>query len=640
LNLKLTLTFVFSVFAFSIMAQPSIEFKKAISDYPGEHAVIISDKEHVTVDLIKNEIKIKQERYTETLYLDQLAGLFTEHSVDYSEFDQLKTIEAATLIPQKNKYSELKVKEFTHEEKISKSVFFDGGKSASFLYPKLEPGNKTYIKYSKEITEPRFLPSYYFQRGIPVKSSQFSITAHNDIEIGWKLFNSSDSSIQFSKTPEKNNRTTYTWTSSEIKKLERESNAPDARYYTPHIITWIKSYKSEGKRVSLLAETKNLYQWYYSLVKDSNKDDSPELQKIADSLKAQSKTELENVKNIYYWVQDHIRYIAFEEGMGGFIPRSAKSVCEKRYGDCKDMSSIIYKLLEYSGIKGYLTWIGSRDIPYNYSEVSTPSVDNHMICTYIQGDQYYFLDATGQYTPFGMPTEFIQGKEALISIDENTFQIRKVPIMEYKKNQIIDTSWISLENGKIKGKGVSRITGYDKISLTYSLVKNVKDQDKVLRNYCEKGNNKFLIDSYKIHHLNDKDQNLILDYEFNIDNYAKQTGNELYINMNLDKHNQNQSIKKDRVHPFDFEYGNKNTSTVILTIPKGYKINYIPENITLDYTDFGFSINYKKKNNSIEMIRTSYSNLLMLESSHFENWNAMIRELNKAYANVVVLKKQ
>lgn len=286
-----------------------------------------------------------------------------------------------------------------------------------------------------------------------------------------------------------------------------------------------------------------------------------------------------------------------------------------------------------------MTWIGSRDIPYNYSDVSTPSVDNHMICTYIQGDQYYFLDATGQYTPFGMPTEFIQGKEALISIDENTFQIRKVPVMEYEKNQIIDTSWISLENGKIKGKGVSRITGYDKISLTYSLVKNVNDQSKVLRSYCEKGNNKFLIDSYKIHHLNDKDQNLILDYEFNIDNYAKQAGDELYINLNLDKHNQNQSIKKNRVHPFDFEYGNKNTGIVILNIPKGYKINYIPENIFVSHPEFGFSIVYKKKGNSIEMTRTSYSNLLMLDSSHFENWNAMIKELNKAYADVVVLKK-
>lgn len=620
------------------MAQPEIEFKKAVTDYPGEHAVIVSDNEQVTVELVKNEIKITQERYTETLYLDNLAGLYTEHSVDYSDFDQLKSIEAATLTPKKDKYSEIKIKDFSYEDKISQSVFFDGGKSVSFLYPKLEPGNKTYVKYTKEINEPRFLPSFYFQRGIPVKTSEFRITAHNDIDIGWKLFHTTDSSIQFSKIAEKNNRTTYVWTMSEVKKLEREPNAPDARYYSPHIITWIKSYKSEGKTQTLLSDTKNLYQWYYSLIKESNKEESPELRAIADSLKAQSKTELENVKNIYYWVQDNIRYIAFEDGMGGFIPRSAKSVCEKRYGDCKDMASIIYKMLEYSGIKGHMTWIGSRDIPYNYSEISTPSVDNHMICSYIQGDQYYFLDATGQYTPFGTPTEFIQGKEALISIDENTFQIKKVPVMTHEKNQIIDSCWISLENGKIQGKGICRSSGYDKISLTYSLVKHVNDQEKVLRSYCEKGSNKFLIDSYKIHHLNDKDQNLILDYQFNIDNYAKQAGNELYINMNMNKYNQNYTIKKDRVYPLDFEYLNKNTGTVILTIPQGYKVNYLPENVSVSQPEFGFSITYKKTGNTIEMTRTSYSNLLMLDNSQFENWNAMIKELNKAYAEVVVLK--
>ena len=55
------------------------------------------------------------------------------------------------------------------------------------------------------------------------------------------------------------------------------------------------------------------------------------------------------------------------------------------------MASLIVTMLKVAGVKSYRTWIGTRDLPYKYSQVPTPLVDNHMIATYIAADgQYYF----------------------------------------------------------------------------------------------------------------------------------------------------------------------------------------------------------------------------------------------------------
>ena len=79
---------------------------------------------------------------------------------------------------------------------------------------------------------------------------------------------------------------------------------------------------------------------------------------------------------IFNWVQDNIKYVAFEDGMGGFIPRPAASVCHKRYGDCKDMASIITDMLRYAGIKGNITWVGSDELPYDYTEIADGHIFN------------------------------------------------------------------------------------------------------------------------------------------------------------------------------------------------------------------------------------------------------------------------
>ena len=51
---------------------------------------------------------------------------------------------------------------------------------------------------------------------------------------------------------------------------------------------------------------------------------------VVDSLTKGTNDELEKVKRIYYWVQDHISYVAIENGYRGFIPHKPQEIFTKR----------------------------------------------------------------------------------------------------------------------------------------------------------------------------------------------------------------------------------------------------------------------------------------------------------------------
>ena len=68
-----------------------------------------------------------------------------------------------------------------------------------------------------------------------------------------------------------------------------------------------------------------MYAWYNYLYKNAKNDDSPLKATVARLTEGKTSDE-DKVKSIYYWVQDNIRYIAYEEGYAGFIPQTVQEV--------------------------------------------------------------------------------------------------------------------------------------------------------------------------------------------------------------------------------------------------------------------------------------------------------------------------
>ncbi|WP_299110727.1 DUF3857 domain-containing protein [uncultured Winogradskyella sp.] len=626
---------------FIAQAQHTEEFNTLKNKYPEASFIRLIDKIQISVKLKNNdELEIKQSFFEEDLFLDESATYGSKKALDFSAFFELESVEATSYEYKDGKYKAYKVEDFVEKDELDNS-FHDDTKSLNFIYPNLAEGGKTKLEYTEIVKNPRFISPIYFGNFYPIKNKKVILIADDEITLRFKEFNTKGYNIKFSKE-NKRGSNIYTWEISDVDEIKYESAVPTYKKVLPHIIPIITSYKTKDKEVKVLEDVSDLYDWYYSMVKDINQQPTDvALVSLVNDITKDCKTNLEKVRAIYYWTQKNIKYIDFEYALGGFIPREANDVFNKKYGDCKDNSSILFEMLKVAGLKGYLTWIGTRSIPYSYTELPTPMVDNHMILSYKEDDKTYFLDATGRYLPLEMPSSFIQGKEALIGNGEGDFYIETVPIMPPENNSYIEKSQLSLKEEQLVGIGETSLSGYYKIDYFNQL--ESKNSEKELKDYytrkLQKGSNKFLIQSFEELNKYSYNKDFKINYQFSINDYAKQLGDEIYVNLNLNREISYFRSEDDRENEIEVKYKSYYHFENSLEVPEHYSIDYLPENFKLSNKYFKCNISYTKELNKVIYKHELNMNFLTLSAEEQKLVNAAIKKVEKQYKETVVFKK-
>lgn len=622
-------------------SQYSEEFDKYSMLYPKNKAVSLEESYEISIEFDGNDIIITEDQNTETLYLDATAKYNSKGAISYSSFFDIEDIEANVSNYNGKKYKTEKVKDFTIKDNLNGS-FYDDIKTINFIYPNLKKGSKSRLKYRTIIKNPRFLKTIYLGDYSPIIHKKVTMYVDKGIVLNFKEFNLDSVDFTFEKFTD-NKHNIYSWEIKEVKEFKYNRKAMSYRSKVPHIIPIISKFTLKNKEYNVLNNEKGLYDWYFSLVKNLNTEkDAYQFKSLVDSLTKDCNTDLEKVKTIYYWTQQNIKYIAFEDGLGGFIPRSASEVYKKKYGDCKDNSSILQAMLQSIGLDGRITWVGTRKIPYKYHDVPTPIVDNHMILTYFDIDStLYFLDATGRYLDLKIPSSFIQGKETLISLDSSNYMIKTVPVVPASSNIEIDSCNITLNSNAVEGSGKSTYNGYLKTSLfSYLEGKNKKEDLEVFyKKKLEKGNNNFMVDSISELNKFKYDKPFFVNYSFEIPNYAKSTKSDIYINLNLDQSVSDLKPEKDEVEELEHKFKTKRVLYLELEIPSGYNLNYLPEDIVLSNKLFTASITYRKQKNKIIYNQEIILNFIKLNPQEVVEFRTFINKIEKAHKEVVILSK-
>ena len=426
--------------------------------------------------------------------------------------------------------------------------------------------------------------------------------------------------------------------SGSVKPVKFESNSPGFLYQIPHINVFIKDYTINNKKVEVLGDINKLYTYYRGFTKNINLKEDPTLKAISLKITENLTNDDDKIKSIFYWVKDNIKYIAFENGYEGFIPREASLICERKFGDCKDMASIITTMAKYANVKNvFISWIGTREIPYSYDELPTPAVDNHMIAVYKKGENYIFLDATDKETLYGIPTAFIQGKEALYGEGEN-YKIIKVPVVSAETNEVKEQVKFAIEKDKLIGSGKVQFNGYSRSNIVMRMGDATnKTRFEMIKSLVLKGNNKFNLKDFTEENLSNRDKPYQINYNFDLGNYIVKADKEIYINLFLEKPFEKIIIEKDRVSPFEFEYLTLVNSQYELEIPKNCTVKYLPKNFSLDNDYVKANFVYEVKNNTIILDIKMQQKKLLLDKSDFELWNKTIKELKTNYTETLIL---
>jgi len=608
-------------------------------DFSNEDYIYLKRHEHIKIGLTNQKFDITKQISEQAEYLNAKKLYFANESMGFDSFTTIEDINAYTYLPESDK--SVKVDYIETKRDFDNGIFYSDQETKIFTFPAVTKGAITNLSYKEVIKDPHFLGLFRFSTFVPTKSAQLSIEFPNNVSIGYIDFHTNDINVDLKKETS-NNITTYTWSANNTKGYQPEDDAESGLYYVPHIIVYIKSYEYNGKQFNVLNDVSDLYNWYASLVDKIDTKELESVYKIADDITKSYSTKKQKAEAIFNWVQDNINYVAFEDGLGGFIPRGAASVCTKRYGDCKDMANLLYEMLSHVGIEAYRTWIGTRDRPYTYSQVPTPMVDNHMITTAIIDGETIFLDATDSYVPFGMPSAFIQTKEALLGINNDTYKLISVPVQKPKQSITDVTSIINIENNMVKVSEKRLLTGYEKIDFItdYLYKKDTKTEEEFLNTTLALGNNKTNYNNINRENFDNKSKALELSYDLSIESYVKKVSDKLFINLNIDK-----VLSKSMIDINEKKYDKKIDHTytknyiTTLNIPEGYLAKFIPESISFENPNYGYKISYTQEGNSIIQNKTIYVNTLGVKKQDFESWNEFIKSLIKAYKKSIILEQ-
>lgn len=634
-NKRLYILAFYGIFAFTGNAQNSFDAYK--KQYPDFNELVLNDVQLYDFSIENNKLKVVQDNQYESMILTENGIQGNKESFNYSELVKLLGYEAYSAITIAGKEKKIKVTQTSEVQSGQSSVFYDDVKERQLIFPNLEAGAKKMYNYQVEFIDPFLLHKFIFGSHLPIKNSTLEIKTDKNINIGYKIFNDPSNLIEFSKT-EKKGKWVYKWTLKDIKPVKMEGNSPGYLYIIPHINVYIKDYTVNNKKVDVLGDIDKLFAYYKGFTKNLNQTEDPTLKAITLKITENLTNDEDKVKSIFYWVKDNIKYIAFENGYEGFIPREASLICERKFGDCKDMASIITAMAKYANVKNvYIAWIGTRDIPYSYNELATPAVDNHMIAVYKKGEQHIFLDATDKETLYGIPTAFIQGKEAMYD-NGDTYKIIPVPVVTAEKNEVKELVKLKIEKDKLVGSGKVEFIGYNRSRILSRIGDATnKTRFEMIKSLVLKGNNKFNLKDYTEENIKDRDKSYQIDYNFDLGNYIVKVDKEMYVNLFLDRPLEKMILEKDRSSKFEFEHLNYINSQYEMDIPQNCTVKYLPKNFSLDNDYLKADFVYELKNNKILLHSQLKQKKLMLDKPDFELWNKSIKELKSNYTDTLIL---
>lgn len=646
--MKKSITLLILLSSFFIMAQNNslLHIEELKKEFPDEDIVGVNLIENLIIDLYDDAPVVRKRVSKQNVFLSN-ENVFTEERIHFDKFRTIGKIAAFTDNTSntiKNKTGNESIWEVTeYEDKdiMDNSVFYSDSKQKTFTYPAVSENSITNLDYEVAILDPHFITPFYLQNRYPLKEAVFSVTVNKNISIAYKTFNIDSVNVTFTEE-EVGNNNVYKWVFKDLKETNFDYDFSPT-YYVPQIAVYIKSYTAKGENHTVLNDVKDLYTWYQTLIKDINKNNQEELKTIALNLVEGIETEEEKIKAVYYYIQDKINYIAFEDGLNGFIPRDAISIHQKKYGDCKDMANILNEMLQYVGVKSYLTWIGTRSKPYSYSELPTTYTDNHMITAVKLNDDFLFLDATSKYLQFGYPSSFIQGKEALIGLSEKDFEIVKVKeVVEDKNVKQIVSELTFNEDMSIKGKHQVKLTGYRKLDFNHTL-SNKEEKDKIfIYKAFNLGNKKTSYADEEYTNLSLSKDTLNVSFTTNKISSVTKLDDEVFIKLNIDSDLKRDLIKgKRKNYAKKIEYKYVTNHTVKLEVPKGYEVSSLPENISFEDDEFGFQSAYKQtKNNTVVLEKKIYVKTLKVNPEKIDTWNVFMKKLSKNNKKSIVIKQK
>jgi len=486
---------------------------------------------------------------------------------------------------------EVKEKDFI-ETSYGSGSFYDDVRRKATKINGADVGSVIGYEYEQRRRPFVYQDKWLFQDPLPVRKARFVLQLPSGWEYVAKWMNYAD------QKPQATGGNGAVWEIENVPAIETEPLMPPWQAVAGWLaITYVPN--NEAQRAKSHASWSELGAWY-ALLAAGRRDSSPEIKQKVAALTTAAPAMLDKIRALTAFAQRDVRYVAIEIGIGGYQPHAARDIFTNRFGDCKDKATVLSTMLKEIGIESnYVLVNATRGV----TAPSFPSVlnFNHVILairmpadvpdTVLYATREHpslgklvFFDPTDDTTPLGYLPTSLQKNHGLLVTDSGG-ELLELPLLPPPTNRLLRVGKITLSaSGSISASIKEIRWGASATGLRARLLMaQGEERRKVIESFLGLFLGSFRLRKADVENLEKYDESLILNYEFDSENYAKVAGNLLLLRLRvLGAKGDDVMERKPRKLPVEYDSTAAQSDIYEFVVPAGYKADEIPAPVEMD----------------------------------------------------------
>jgi hypothetical protein len=491
------------------------------------------------------------------------------------------------------------------------------------------------VSYEEDLNSYIDLPDWYIQekREQSVQEEHYKIWCDPAAGLRYKSRNISLTPV---KTSDGSNDIYY-WDVKNLKAIKKEEES-ESWTVLPNVVFATSSFNCYGYPGDF-----NSWQSFGKWIQGLNNDmctlsvpRTADIKKMTDTIK----TDNEKVKFLYKYMQQNMRYVGIQLGIGGYKPFPATFVDDKKYGDCKALSNYMRALLKAVDIPSYYALIraGANQEP---ADLVFPHNDfNHVIlCVPLKKDTVW-LECTSTTKPFGELGSFTENRNALL-ITEDGGKLVNTPRSTPQENQFNSEVHIELQpDGSAKAHvKVLSTGGYRSMFIGITSEKMDEQKEFLLRYFNMKQPSSF---DFKTSPGKAEINELNMDLEYDKFCDVLAGDKQFYRPRVFDLWALTVPILEKRRADYYFEHPMQKSCVTTIDIPAGFEVEALPVNAMLKFTygNYNLSYVYNKEKNQVVSTAKFILNNQVIPAAKYTEMQQYMDAVAKAQNKKLVIKKK
>ena len=484
------------------------------------------------------------------------------------------------------------------------------------------------------ITFPSFIPTT--EPDVILSAASYTLTVPPGTELMYKS----------SMEPEKESGAKadkYVWNAPTFPGYVYEHMMPSIFEKIPYLYVGPKSFtysRTKGEQTDWRAAG----MWLYELQKD--------VCVVPDALRAKVEqmtagvtSDRQKIKILYEYLRQNTRYVSIQLGIGGLRPFPAEMVMNSGFGDCKALSVYMQALLSAAGIHSEYLIVDTdrRNLLKDFYSVG--QMNHAMLCVPMQKDTLW-IECTNPRMPLGYRHDNIAGHEVVLVGPNGGQKVRVRPYPDSLRRSVESVEVTLNADGSAHCVGSRHLVLDD--AEPYVGFSTLTDKTKF---NAIMGANSLTPNNFKIVSVVDNFEDWVnmsdgeeyipetdITYEFDAANYAKVTGDRIFLDLNPFA-KQVRADRKQRVNDYVRSRMIIIEDVVSLTLPEGYTVESLPESSTISSPFGTLQTSVVFAGGKIDVVQTLTMNPGRFTAQEYDLYRTFAKDVTKAYSTRVVLRK-